>query len=72
MKKGLLGFVAGLLSGMMIIQGVIVFAGRDHAPVGEVLIIPLILILLWFGWDLGKTYNANRGFMCGKAEGIKS
>jgi hypothetical protein len=70
MKKGLIGFAAGLLSGVMILQGMIVLLGRTGAPGGEALIIPLIVMLFIFGWDMGKQHGAEKAFETGKDKGF--
>lgn len=59
--KSLLGFVAGMFSGMMIFEGLVVFLGRDGAVGGEVLILPLMLLILFFGWDIGREYGYRKG-----------
>jgi hypothetical protein len=71
MKKGLIGFVAGLLSGIMIFEGFIVLLGRTGAPGGEIFIIPLIVILVAFGWGIGKEHGYFKGRDKGFYEGFK-
>jgi high-affinity Fe2+/Pb2+ permease len=70
LKRGLIGFITGLLTGMMIVQGTIVLSGRQAAPGGEVLIIPMIIMLIWFGWDMGRQYGSDKAYKAGKDKGF--
>lgn len=67
--KGLIGYIAGLFSGMMIIEGLMVFFGRDGAPGGEILILPLIGILITFGFQMGRDSGYMKGCSRGYEEG---
>jgi len=53
MKK-LPGYLAGLLTGVMVTQGVVVLLGRNGLPGGEVLMVPLLLLTYWLGLDMGR------------------
>lgn len=68
--RTLIGYIAGILSGMMIFQGLVVLLGRDGTFGGEILIIPLIVILFFFGWDMGKQYGGRKAFQCGRDKGF--
>jgi len=68
--KSFIGYIAGILSGMMILQGLIVVSGRNGTVGGEILIIPLIIILFFFGWDMGKEYGARNAYQRGKDKGF--
>lgn len=66
MKKGnklfmlVLGFAAGLLSGAFIRLGFEIINGRPSAIGGEALILPLIILLICFGWQLGAIWREVR------------
>ena len=51
--KMLLGFVSGIVSGLMLAVGMTVWATRPGLPGGEALILPLIILLICFGVQLG-------------------
>lgn len=68
--KVLIGYIAGVFSGMMIFQGLVVLLGRDGTFGGEILIIPLIIILIFLGWDMGKFFNSKDVFQEGKDKGF--
>ena len=57
-----LGFAAGLLSGAFIRLGFEIINGRPSAIGGEALILPLIVLLLSFGFALGKEARVQRKF----------
>lgn len=57
-----LGFAAGLLSGSFIRLGFEIINGRPSAIGGEALILPLIVLLLCFGFALGKEAKVQRKF----------
>ena len=57
-----LGFAAGLLSGAFIRLGFEIINGRPSAIGGEPLILPLIILLLCFGFALGKEVKVQRKF----------
>lgn len=69
--KGLIGYIAGLFSGMMIIEGLMVFFGRNGAPGGEILILLLIGILIAFGFQMGRDSGYMKGCSNGFDEGYK-
>ena len=69
--KTALGYTAGLLSGMLIIQACREFLQRDGLPGGEVLVIPMIILLLAFGWDMGKERGYQEGNHKGFNEGFE-
>lgn len=48
-----LGFAAGLLSGAFIRLGCEIINDRPAAIGGEALILPLIVLLICLGWQLG-------------------
>ena len=56
-----LGFAAGLLSGAFIRLGFEIIDGRPTAIGGEVLILPLIILLICLGWQLGAMWRETRG-----------
>ncbi|MEA4941898.1 MAG: hypothetical protein VB094_05070 [Oscillibacter sp.] len=49
-----LGFSAGILSGAFVRLGFEIIAGRPVSVGGEALIIPLIVLLVYFGFTLGR------------------
>lgn len=49
----LLVFAGGILSGLLLVYGMETWAQRDGLPGGEVLILPLIVLLIYLGWQLG-------------------
>ncbi len=57
-----LGFAAGLLSGAFIRLGFEIINGRPSAIGGEALILPLIILLICFGFALGKEVKVQRKF----------
>lgn len=61
-SKLVLGFSAGLLSGSFIRLGFEIIGGRPASVGGEALILPLIIILLYFGYSLGKETKVKRNF----------
>ena len=60
MSKTILAFIAGIFSGSMIFLGIIVFLGREKLPGGEVLIIPLIVLVFTFGWQMGIDHGTRQ------------
>lgn len=71
--KLLLGYLAGIESGLMLSFGISICVQRPGWPGGEVLIIPLIVLLLWFGVQLGvmgrSIQEYNRGYKEGYSDG---
>lgn len=57
-----LGFSAGLLAGAFIRLGFEIIHGRPAAIGGEALILPLVILLVCFGFALGKEVRAQRNF----------
>lgn len=57
-----LGFAAGLLSGSFIRLGFEILQGRPTSVGGEALILPLIVLLLGFGFALGKEAKVQQKF----------
>jgi hypothetical protein len=68
--KAMIGFLAGVLSGIMIVQGIVVLFGRPEMPGGEILVIPLIAILVIFGWELGKEHGNRKSYQAGCEKGF--
>lgn len=75
----LLGFAAGLLSGIFIRLGFEIINGRPAAIGGEALILPLIVLLLGVGFAFGKEVQAHqrkddfrRGFTDGYIQGVEN
>ncbi len=54
------GFAAGLLSGAFIRLGFEITNGRPAAIGGEALILPLIILLIYLGWQLGAMWREAR------------
>lgn len=52
-----LGFAAGLLSGAFIRLGFEIIDSRPAAIGGETLILPLIILLIYLGWQLGVMWR---------------
>lgn len=57
-----LGFSAGLLAGAFIRMGFEIIDGRPAAIGGEALILPLVILLVGFGFALGKEVKAQGHF----------
>lgn len=53
-KRLWVSFLAGLLSGLMLALAAWVYTGRPMVCGGEVLVLPLIVMLIGFGWQLGQ------------------
>lgn len=49
-----LAALAGLLSGMYIRLGFEIVKGRPFSPGGEALFLPLVALLLYLGYSIGK------------------
>ncbi|MFR3179181.1 MULTISPECIES: hypothetical protein [Eubacteriales] len=58
----ILGFSAGLLAGAFIRLGFEIIHGRPAAIGGEALILPLVILLVGFGFALGKEVRVQRNF----------
>lgn len=54
-----LGFSAGVLAGAFIRLGFEIIDGRPAAIGGEALILPLVILLVGFGFALGKEVKVN-------------
>ena len=57
-----LGFTTGLLAGAFIRLGFEIIHGCPAAIGGEVLILPLVILLICFGFSLGKEVRVQRNF----------
>ena len=73
--KMLLGFVAGIVSGLMLAVGMTVWAYRPGLPGGEALLLPLIGLLICFGIQLGvmdrDIREYRRGYDAGYEDGLE-
>lgn len=56
----ILGALAGLLSGMYIRLGFEIVKGRPFSPGGEALFLPLVGLLLYLGYNIGKAVATQR------------
>ncbi|MEY8232853.1 hypothetical protein AALA82_14685 [Oscillospiraceae bacterium 50-16] len=56
----LLVFGGGAVSGLLLAYGVEVWTQRDGLPGGEILILPLIILLIYLGWQLGAIWREVR------------
>lgn len=54
MERLWVSFAGGLLSGLMLALAAWVYTGRPMVLGGEVLVLPLIVVLIGFGWQLGQ------------------
>ena len=61
-----LGFSAGVLAGAFIRLGFEIIDGRPAAIGGEALILPLVILLVGFGFALGKEVKAQGHFSTGR------
>lgn len=52
--KSILGYISGVLSGLIVSYGFTAFSERQGTVGGEVLIIPLIILLFTYGITVGK------------------
>lgn len=50
-------FVSGLASGWLLAYGQKAWMQRDGLPGGEVLILPLIILLVYLGWQLSEMWR---------------
>lgn len=55
-----LAFVGGTISGLLLACGMMTWAQRDGLPGGEALILPLIVLLIYLGWQLGAMWREAR------------
>ena len=53
----LLVFLSGVMSGLLLVYGMETWAQRDGLPGGEALILPLIILLIYLGWQLGAMWR---------------
>lgn len=53
----LLVFAGGLMSGLLLAYGQAAWAQRDGLPGGEALILPLIVLLIYLGWQLDEMWR---------------
>lgn len=60
MARLLLVFGGGLVSGLLLVYGMDTWAQRDGLPGGEALILPLIFLLIYLGWQLGAMWREVR------------
>ena len=50
-------FGGGVVSGLFLAYGAKAWTQRDGLPGGEVLILPLIILLVYLGWQLGAVWR---------------
>ena len=67
--KMALSFAAGIVSGLMLAVGMTVWATTPGLPGGEALILPLIILLIYFGAQLGTMDRDFREYCRGYDEG---
>lgn len=53
-------FLGGVMSGLLLVYGMETWAQRDGLPGGEALILPLIILLIYLGWQLGAMWREVR------------
>lgn len=53
-------FLSGVMSGLMLVYGMETWVQRDGLPGGEALILPLIILLIYLGWQLGAMWREIR------------
>ena len=53
-------FLSGVMSGLLLVYGMETWAQRDGLPGGEALILPLIILLIYLGWQLGAMWREAR------------
>lgn len=53
----ILVFLSGVMSGLLLVYGMETWAQRDGLPGGEALILPLIILLIYLGWQLGAMWR---------------
>jgi len=65
-------FITGLLSGVFIYAGIVEFSQREGWHVGgETLILPLMILLIYFGWSIGTETNKRQNYLTGYRDGYK-
>jgi len=70
MRK-ILSFVSGILAGVVLHRSAEIFINRQETVGGEVLIVPMIIILLVFGWDMGRESGYKKGIDRGFNQGFE-
>lgn len=63
------GFSAGFLAGIFVRMSVRIISCRPHAVGGETLVFPLIILLIYFGYSMGKEISAQKAFEAGYNKG---
>lgn len=53
-------FLSGVMSGLLLVYGMETWAQRDGLPGGEALILLLIILLIYLGWQLGAMWREAR------------
>ena len=53
-------FLSGVMSGLLLVYGMETWAQRDGLPGGEALTLPLIILLIYLGWQLGAMWREAR------------
>lgn len=53
-------FIGGLVSGLLLAHGLETWAQRDGLPGGEALILPLIILLVYLGWQMSEMWREVR------------
>ena len=53
-------FLSGVMSGLLLVYGMEPWPQGDGLPGGEVLILPLIILLIYLGWQLGAMWREVR------------
>lgn len=53
-------FLSGVMSGLLLVYGMETWAQRDGLPGDEALILPLIILLIYLGWQLGAMWREAR------------
>ena len=56
----ILVFLGGVMSELLLVYGMETWAQRDGLPGGEALILPLIILLIYLGWQLGAMWREVR------------
>ena len=56
----ILVFLGGVMSGLLLVYGMETWAQRDGLPGGEALSLPLIILLIYLGWQLGAMWREVR------------
>ena len=77
-KRLALGFVTGMITGAFCCYGLKVWMGRSGTAGGEVMIFPLILLLLYFGYSIRREHKVagkwqstyKKGYQRGYADGL--